>query len=158
MAKNTKSEKHEGEPGQGSGGGGSAALSRKHLRLGWWMILIFLTLGIVLEALHALKLDYYLNVSNETRRLMFTLAHSHGVLIGVLHLGFAYTVTTLAKPPSKLSSMCLTAAGLLLPGGFLLGGLVIYGGDPGKGVLLVPVGALLLLFAVLQTALKVTRQ
>jgi hypothetical protein len=40
------------------------------------------------------------------------------------------------------------AASLLLPGGFFLGGLVYYAGDPGPGVLLVPVGAVLLLTAV----------
>lgn len=128
-------------------------LVRQHLRIGWWMVLIFLTLGIALEALHGLKIGWYLNVSNETRRLMFTLAHSHGVLIGVLHLAYAFSLTALAAPPARLSSMCLTASGVLLPGGFLLGGAVIHGGDPGKGVLLVPIGAALLLIAVLQTAL-----
>ena len=36
----------------------------------------------------------------------------------------------------------------LLPLGFLLGGIYTYGGDPGDGILLVPVGAVLLLVAV----------
>jgi hypothetical protein len=31
-----------------------------------------------------------------------------------------------------------------LPGGFLLGGIIVYGGDPNPGVLLSPIGALLL--------------
>ncbi|MEZ4289439.1 MAG: hypothetical protein R3E53_02455 [Myxococcota bacterium] len=39
----------------------------------------------------------------------------------------------------------LGAGSLLLPGGFLLGGVVVYEGDPGLGVLLAPVGALLVL-------------
>ena len=34
---------------------------------------------------------------------------------------------------------------VLLPGGFLLGGLVIHGGDPGIGIYLTPIGAALLL-------------
>jgi len=42
----------------------------------------------------------------------------------------------------------LTGATVLLPGGFFLGGAMIYAGDPGVGILLVPVGALLLLVAV----------
>jgi hypothetical protein len=154
MAKQTKSE----VSASGDEAPDGAALARTHLKLGWWMVLIYLSLGIGLEALHGLKVDWYLNVANETRRLMFTLAHSHGALIGLLHLGFAYTASTLAAPPSKLASMCLTASGLLLPGGFLLGGLVVHGGDPGKGILLVPVGAALLLFAVLQTALRATKK
>ncbi|MFT4539254.1 MAG: hypothetical protein ACI835_001700 [Planctomycetota bacterium] len=132
----------------------AAALVTKHLRIGWWMVLIYLSMGIALEAMHGLKIGWYLNVANETRRLMFTLAHSHGVLIGVLHLAYAFSAKTLPEAPSKLSSMCLTASGVLLPGGFLLGGIVVYGGDPGKGILLVPVGAAFLLIAVLQTALK----
>jgi hypothetical protein len=51
-----------------------------------------------------------------------------------------------------LAGNCLLGASVLLPGGFFLGGLFLYGGDPGLGVLLVPLGALLLLVAVLLTA------
>ncbi|MCB9913996.1 MAG: hypothetical protein H6828_02465 [Planctomycetes bacterium] len=136
---------------------GAEALARKHLRWGWWSVLVFLALGIGLEAMHGLKVDWYLNVRSETRRLMLTLGHSHGALIGVLHLAFAYSATALPKPPSRLASHCLTASGVLLPAGFLLGGWVVYGGDPGKGVVLVPIGAGLLLVAVLLTALRATR-
>ena len=52
----------------------------------------------------------------------------------------------------RLASPSLIGATLLLPGGFLLGGLMIYDGDPGPGVLLVPIGALSLFIAVLLTA------
>jgi hypothetical protein len=126
-------------------------LVRRHLRLGWLAILVFLTLGIVLETLHGFKVDWYLNVANETRRLMWTLAHAHGVLLGVLHLGFAFTLRELqveSAPWTRTVSGCLTGATVLLPGGFFLGGALVYGGDPGVGILLVPVGALLLLVAV----------
>ena len=54
--------------------------------------------------------------------------------------------------PRKLASACLMAASLLLPGGFFLGGLVIYHGDPGLGILLVPLGALMLFVSVLVAA------
>src|SRR5882757_6559314 len=67
-------------------------LIRRHLRFGWWTLLIFLTAGLALEALHGLKIGAYLNVSNETRRLMWTLAHAHGTLLGLVHLGFAATI------------------------------------------------------------------
>ena len=46
----------------------------------------------------------------------------------------------------------LLSALILLPGGFFLGGLVIYSGDPGLGILLVPLGALFLLSGVFVTA------
>jgi len=42
-----------------------------------------------------------------------------------------------------------------MPAGFFLGGVRVYAGDPGVGIVLVPVGGLLLLAAVLLTALSV---
>lgn len=134
---------------------------RRHLRLGWWSVLVFLTMGAVLEALHGFKVDWYLNVANETRRLMWTLAHAHGVLIGLLHVGFAASLLALGGRAAgswcRYASAGLIGATLLLPGGFFLGGLWIYGGDPGRGVLLVPVGALLLFLGVATIAWRVTR-
>ena len=52
------------------------------------------------------------------------------------------------------ASGCLLASMLLLPGGFLLGGVSIHEGDPGLGGLLVPVGGVLMLAAVGTTALQ----
>jgi len=134
-----------------SGAKRESALVRRHIELGWIAILVFLSLGIVLEALHGFKVDAYLNVANETRRLMWTLAHAHGVLLGVLHLGLAFTLRELDAPAAgwpRSVSLCLSGATVLLPLGFLLGGAMTYGGDPGVGILLVPVGAALLFTAV----------
>jgi len=129
--------------------------SRRHLRIGWWSLLVFLTLGMVLETLHGFKIGWYLNVSNETRRLMWSLAHAHGTLFSLIHIAFATTLSLLRTRSGswcETASMFLTAATVLLPGGFFLGGLYIYGGDPGIGVYLVPLGAFCLLIAVLLTA------
>ena len=41
-----------------------------HLKLGWVWLLLFATLGLVLEGLHGLKAGFYLDVGMETRRLM----------------------------------------------------------------------------------------
>ena len=57
---------------------------RRHLRVGWWSLLLFATLGLVLESLQGFKVRAYLDVSNETRRLMWTLAHAHGTLVGIV--------------------------------------------------------------------------
>ena len=130
-------------------------LSRRHLRIGWWSLLLFLTFGIVLEGLHALKLGYYLDVSNSTRRHMWTLCHAHGTLLSLVHIAFASSLKLLGNPQQALlgwASSCLSAATALLPGGFFLGGVYIYSGDPGLGILLVPLGALLLAAAVGLTA------
>ncbi|MCG8669753.1 MAG: hypothetical protein MI867_10110 [Pseudomonadales bacterium] len=127
------------------------ALVQRHLRTGWLALVVFVALGITLETLHGFKIGWYLDVANTVRRHMFTLAHAHGTLLGLLHLVFAATAPRLADGgPRALGviSACLTAATILLPGGFFAGGLVIYDGDPGLGILLVPPGGLLLLVAV----------
>jgi hypothetical protein len=128
--------------------------ARRHLRVGWWALFIFATLGLVLESLQGFKVAAYLDVTNETRRLMWRLAHAHGTLLGAINVLFA--VTLKSWPPAASSipriSTLLVVATILLPLGFFAGGIVVYGGDPGIGVLLVPIGAVLLLLALFWTA------
>ena len=125
-----------------------ADLIARHLRIGWWSIAAFGVLGLVLETLHGFKVGAYLDVSNETRRLMWTLAHAHGTLLGLVHLGLAFTIRAASLAPQKLAaaSNALVAATVVLPLGFFLGGIRFYSGDPGVGVALVPVGAVLLIY------------
>jgi hypothetical protein len=127
------------------------ALTRKHLQWGWWGLLIFLSLGIVLEALHGFKVGAYLNVGNETRRLMWRLAHAHGTMLSLMHMAFALTIPHLDKLADKQGrqlSRCMMGASILMPAGFFLGGVVTYGGDPGLGIFLLPIGAFLLFVGV----------
>jgi len=127
----------------------------RHLRFGWCSLLCFLSLGIVLETLHGFKIMWYLNVDNQTRQLMWRLAHAHGTLLSLVNVAIAATWSVapwLAARWRPVASACLIAATILLPGGFFLGGLDIHAGDPGLGILLVPVGALALFCAVLLIA------
>jgi hypothetical protein len=129
--------------------------ARRHLRFGWWSLLVFATLGLLLETLHGFKVRAYLDTSNETRRLMWTLAHAHGTLLAVVHVIFGLTLAAfpdLSARNLRLVSTSLIAASVLLPGGFFLGGIAFYSGDPGLGVLVVPAGAVLLLTAVFYVA------
>ncbi len=144
--------------------GGAAelqALARAHLRFGWIALLVFATLGAVLEALHAWKSSAYLGVGNEVRRLMWTLAHAHGVGLSLLQLGFAATVKIGFDAGSNrlvLAGRLLRWATVLLPAGFFLGGVAPYEGDPGVGVILAPLGALLVWSAILLVALDLVGQ
>ena len=124
--------------------------SRLHLRFGWWSLLVFLTLGFVLESLHAMKVGWYLSVANETRRLMWTLAHAHGTLIALVNVAFGLTIQLRPAGGGQYdrASRFLLAASILLPLGFFLGGIFVYGGDPGLGVLMVPIGSISLFIAV----------
>jgi len=130
-------------------------LVRAHLRIAWVGLLTFATFGLALEGLQGFKSVSYLGVGNETRRLMWTLAHAHGVGLSLVQIGFAVTSALCLDLPSRMlarASWLLNCAFLLIPGGFLLGGLATYGGDPGIGILLVPVGALMLLAALAAVA------
>ena len=124
--------------------------ARRHLRFGWWSLVLFATLGLVLESLHGFKVGAYLDVSNDTRRLMWTLAHAHGTLLAAINILFGLTLRAAVPVVARrvrVASAGLIGAGILLPAGFFLGGVAFYGGDPGLGVLLVPVGGVLLLVA-----------
>jgi len=126
-------------------------LSRRHLLLGWLGLLLFLTLGLLLEGLHGVKSDYYLDTRASTRRLLWTLAHAHGTLLSLVQIAFALSLPRASRIPDKLAlwvSRGLLGGLLFLPLGFLLGGVKLYGGDPGPGILLVPLGAVMLLIAV----------
>lgn len=132
--------------------------ARRHLRVGWWWLLVFSGLGLVLESLHGFKVGAYLDVANETRRLMWRLAHAHGALIGVVHILFGLTLRVVGEEDAgrvRTISLALNTAGVLLPAGFFLGGVAFYSGDPGFGVLLVPVGAVALLSALFLIASSV---
>lgn len=134
---------------------GGRDTSRLHLRVGWWSLLTFLTLGFILESLHGFKVGFYLDVSSSTRRLMWTLAHAHGALFSLVNILFALSLRVMpewSEASRTLASRCLLGALVLVPLGFFLGGIFIRGGDPGLGVLLVPPGALLLFVGVYLTA------
>jgi hypothetical protein len=136
-------------PSEKPGSAAQQALAARHLTFGWWTVCGFAALGLTLETLHGFKVAAYLDVSNETRRLMWTLAHAHGTLLGLIHIAYGLTLraTAQARNAGTLPTRALTGATILLPGGFFLGGLRFYAGDPGIGVALVPIGAVLLLIA-----------
>jgi hypothetical protein len=128
-----------------------ARLARRHHLAGWLGLLVFLTLGGFLETLHGFKIGYYLDADHKLRRELWRLAHAHGTLLAVVQLAFAlglphfgrWTATRL-----KLASFFLLDAAWLMPLGFFLGGVMPSETDPSVGILLVPVGAVLLLIAV----------
>lgn len=126
-------------------------VARRHYVAGWLLLLIFLSLGAVLETLHGFKLGFYLDPAHRVRREMWTLAHAHGTLLALVQIAFACGIQRFAwRSPGRLrlTSFLLLDAAVLLPGGFFLGGIGHAEGDPSWGVLLVPLGAVLLFVAV----------
>jgi hypothetical protein len=125
---------------------------RSSLRFGWSAIALFLLMGLVLEFFHLIKAPFY--VETALRRELWTLAHAHGTLLGLLNVGFAATATRcLDREASRaLASWLLRAGGAAVPAGFLLGGVGQSEGDPSLFILLVPAGALLALAGAVVTA------
>jgi hypothetical protein len=130
----------------------------RNLRFGWWSLLVFLSLGGMLEILHGFKIGWYVDVGNDMRRLMFTLAHAHGTALALVNIAAGLTGRNVKDlTPRSSVSFSLIWAGILFPVGFFLGGVVTYGGDPGLGIWLVPIAALLLFYSVLRIALDLSR-
>ena len=126
-------------------------IAQRHYFVGWTALLLFLVLGALLEAMHGFKVGFYLDPDAKLRRELWRLAHAHGTLLAVVQLAFAaglmhfghWTVGRL-----KLVSFFLVDAAILIPLGFFLGGLFATETDPWVGVYLVPLGATLLIVAV----------
>jgi hypothetical protein len=135
-------------------------LVTRHLRYGWWSLLLFACLGVFLESLHGFKVAWFLDVGTEPRRLMWRLAHAHGTFLSIVHIAYAATLN--ARPgfacATPFVSAALMGASILVPAGFFLGGTIIYGGDPGVGIVLLPIGAGLLLMAILCGAVGAVRK
>jgi hypothetical protein len=137
--------------GASTGPGDRAAADRRtqlrHLRVGWAALFVFAAMGTLLELLHALKAPWYLGVASESRRLLWTLAHAHGVALGLVNLALAAVCHLFPRRLHPAASAALVAGTILVPGGFFFGGLFVHGGDPGLGAVLIPPGALFVLVA-----------
>jgi hypothetical protein len=128
-----------------------ASLS-KTLRTGWLLLAIALPLGVTLEALHGFKVQAY--VASEMRREMWRLAHAHGTLLGILCLVFTLLAEKHVAESARAQIAKLVRWGaVLMPVGFFAGGILNSEGDPSLGIVLVPVGAVLLIVALVRCAL-----
>ena len=123
--------------------------SDRHLRNGWWSLFAFLALGVVLETLHGFKVGWYLDADADIRRLMFTLAHAHGTLLALVNIALGLTLKSVGGfTLENTASKTVIWGSFILPMGVFMGGFFIHDGDPGLGVLFVPIGAFMLLYGV----------
>jgi hypothetical protein len=126
------------------------ALERAHRRFGWTALFVALAFGTVVEGLHGFKTSGYL--LEPIRREMWTLAHFHAAALALVNLVYVKWATR------RGASRALLWGSALLPLGFFLGGIAPYEGDPGIGIVVAPVGALLVLYAAGVHALAAWRE
>jgi hypothetical protein len=109
---------------------------------GWALAALSASFGLLLESAHAFKWSAYLDAP--VARLMFTLAHAHG-------LGLALVVLVHALQPDPRGRGALMLGAVLMPLGFFAGGVGVFESDPGVGVVLAPIGALSVLLGLGQS-------
>ena len=123
------------------------------LRQGWISLAVWIAFGILIEGFIGFRTPALLDDS--VRRELFRLAHAHGTLLSLVLIAAAICARLELIVFAKTSSLCLRVAALLLPLGFFFGGLWHFKDDPGLGIILVPIGAVLLLAAAIQLAWSV---
>jgi hypothetical protein len=129
-------------------------LADRHLRAGYLALALYISIGALLEVFHAIKSPIFVDAGRETTRLLLRLGHAHGTLLSLVNIVYALTLRARPAIASSSISSCLLAALVLLPLGFLLGGVWAQAGDPGLGIVLVPAGAFLLIAAVIGVAIR----
>ncbi len=118
------------------------------IRQGWISLATWISFGILIEGFIGFRIPALLD--DPIRRELFRLAHAHGTLLNLVLIAAAICVRLELIRLGRVASVGLRLAVVLLPLGFLLGGLWHYKDDPGLGIFLVPAGAFLLLAAALQ--------
>lgn len=123
-------------------------LARAHRRFGWTALFVALLFGTALEALLGWKAAGL--TLDPVRREFWSLAHFHAATLALVNLVYVPWAEheALGAAARRAASRALLAGSLLLPLGFFLGGLFHPEGDPGAGIFLAPVGALLIVYAV----------
>ncbi len=94
-------------------------------------------------------------VDHPLQREFLRLGHAHGGILGLLNLGIGWALERLETPDVWAAKIRIAALlGACLVGtGFFVGGLTHGPTDPGPLILIVPAGALLVLMALVATAL-----
>ena len=126
------------------------------IRQGWISLALWLAFGILIEGLIGFRTPALLD--DLVRRDMFRLAHAHGTLLNLVMIAAAICDRLELVSFGRVTSLGLRLAVVLLPLGFLLGGIWHFKDDPGIGIFLVPVGALLLLVTALYLAFSASRR
>lgn len=118
----------------------------------WASIALWMSFGLLLESFIGYRIPSYMN--DELRRELFRLAHSHGALLNIILLLAAICVRLEMVPASKLALWPLRIGVVLMPVGFLLGGIWHTESEPGLGIFLAPLGGVLMIFGVVSVAIS----
>ena len=122
---------------------------------GWVSIAGWMSFGLLLEGLLGYKIPAFLE--DAQRRELFRLAHTHGTLLALVLIAAALCGRLFDIRPPSVALAALRLGAVLMPLGFLLGGIWHPEGDPGVGIWLVPPGALMVIFGAIATAMAIRK-
>ncbi|AKF06410.1 hypothetical protein [Sandaracinus amylolyticus] len=125
-------------------------------RLGWSALLAWALFGLALEAMHGFKIGAYLD--DALARELLVLAHAHGVGLSLVVLVFGEAGAPLFEHDDHGATRALHAGAMIVPFAFALSSIAHPEGDPNVVVWLVPIGALLVVYALACAALASWRQ
>ena len=125
-------------------------MSRVHRVFGWTLLAISFLLGAAIETLLGMKAAA---IHDPLRHELWTLAHFHAAFLGLFNLLYPLVATL-----GKRTTTFVIAGSVLLPLGFLAGGIGHPEGDPSGGILLAPIGAVLLCAAAVEHAVRSRRE
>jgi len=120
------------------------------IRHGWVSLFFWIAFGLLIEAFIGFRIPALLD--DPVRRGHFRLAHAHGTLLSVVLIVAAICARLDLIRLDLMGSVGLRSAAVFLPLGFLLGGLWHAKDGPGFGIVLVPIGVLLLLATAIHLA------
>src|ERR1044071_1000504 len=123
---------------------------------GWISLAAWIVFGLLIEGLIGFRSPGLLDDS--VRREMFRLAHAHGTLLNLVLIAAAICARLDLIRIGPGASLGLRSSVILLPAGFLIGGLWHFKDEPGLGILLVPIGAVLLLASAIYLSLTLPRR
>ncbi len=114
---------------------------------------VWMTFGLLLEGLLGYKIPAYLN--DNLRRELFRLAHTHGALLSIVLIVITVCANAGFIRPNTYAENALRIGSVMMPLGFLLGGIWHFESDPGYLILLAPLGGVIMIFGIVSCALTV---
>lgn len=116
-------------------------------RQAWFGLALWMAAGLLFEGLIGFRSPAYLQDS--IRRELFRLAHAHGTLFSILLIVADLWLSRAKGVAPRFAVLSLRLGTVLMPLGFLLGGVWHTATDPGVGVFLAPAGGIMVIFGVI---------
>lgn len=119
------------------------------------MLACWMTFGLLLEGFLGYKIPAYLN--DNIRRELFRLAHTHGSLLSIVLIVIALCTKADFIKPNFYAQNALRIGSVMMPIGFLLGGVWHFESDPGYAIILAPLGGILVIFGIVSYVLSLKK-